>query len=29
MHIVSALCIMGLVRRIEPVQLKGAADVPA
>jgi ACS family hexuronate transporter-like MFS transporter len=27
MHIVSALCIMGLVRRIEPVQLKGA--VPA
>jgi ACS family hexuronate transporter-like MFS transporter len=29
MHIVSALCIMGLVRRIEPVQLKGEADVPA
>ena len=29
MHIVSALCIMGLVRRIEPVQLKGEAGVPA
>jgi sugar phosphate permease len=29
MHIVSALCIMGLVRRIEPVKPKGEAGVPA
>ncbi len=29
MHIVSALCIMGLVRRIEPVQLKGETAAPA
>lgn len=29
MHIVSALCIMGLVKRIEPVKLKSEADLPA
>jgi ACS family hexuronate transporter-like MFS transporter len=29
MHIISALCIMGLVRRIEPVQPKGGDGVPA